>query len=47
LWEWPVTLGLGGFIDVHSLHFWINDGLMTVFFRRRSGGSVQETMPVR
>lgn len=32
LWEWPVTLGLGGFIDVHSLHFWINDGLMTVFF---------------
>lgn len=32
LWEQPVTLGIGGFRDVHSLHFWINDGLMTVFF---------------
>lgn len=32
LWHTPVTLGIGRFVSSQSLHFWINDGLMTVFF---------------
>jgi NhaA family Na+:H+ antiporter len=32
LWESPVVLGVGDFVFTRSLHFCINDGLMTVFF---------------
>ncbi|PZQ14067.1 MAG: Na+/H+ antiporter NhaA [Rhodanobacter denitrificans] len=32
LWHLPLTLGIGDWIHTQSLHFWINDGLMTVFF---------------
>lgn len=32
VWNLPVTLRLGDFVFVRSLHFWINDALMTVFF---------------
>jgi len=32
LWHMPVSLGLGDWQLSQSLHFWINDGLMTVFF---------------
>ncbi|UQA57976.1 Na+/H+ antiporter NhaA [Polyangium aurulentum] len=32
LWHTPVTLGLGGWVFRESLHFWINEGLMVVFF---------------
>lgn len=32
LWHAPVTLGIGAFVSTQSLHFWINDGLMTIFF---------------
>jgi NhaA family Na+:H+ antiporter len=32
LWHAPVTLGIGTLVSTQSLHFWINDGLMTVFF---------------
>ncbi|SEK14271.1 sodium/proton antiporter, NhaA family [Paraburkholderia tropica] len=32
LLESPLTLGAGGFLFSKSVHFWINDGLMTVFF---------------
>lgn len=32
LWHAPVTLGVGSFVSTRSLHFWINDGLMTIFF---------------
>ncbi|WDY56089.1 Na+/H+ antiporter NhaA [Pseudomonas sp. PSKL.D1] len=32
LWHTPVTLGVGSFVFSQSLHFWINDGLMTIFF---------------
>ncbi|HUD42370.1 MAG TPA: Na+/H+ antiporter NhaA [Dokdonella sp.] len=32
LWHLPLTLGIGDWVHVQSLHFWINDGLMTVFF---------------
>ncbi|HKT72562.1 MAG TPA: Na+/H+ antiporter NhaA [Steroidobacteraceae bacterium] len=32
LWHTPVTLGIGEFVDTESLHFWINDGLMAIFF---------------
>ena len=31
-WHLPVTLGLGSLVLSQSLHFWINDALMTVFF---------------
>lgn len=32
LWESRITLGIGPFQSTESLHFWINDLLMTVFF---------------
>ena len=32
LWHLPFSIGLGGFIFSKSLHFCINDALMTVFF---------------
>jgi NhaA family Na+:H+ antiporter len=32
LWEWPVTIGGPGFGITASLHHWINDGLMAIFF---------------
>ena len=32
LWETPLTLRLGDFGLTESLHFWINDGLMAIFF---------------
>ena len=32
LWHLPLSIGLGEFIFSRSLHFWINDALMTVFF---------------
>ncbi|WP_244546963.1 Na+/H+ antiporter NhaA [Bradyrhizobium sp. Gha] len=32
VWHLPISLHLGGFVFVRSLHFWINDALMTVFF---------------
>lgn len=32
LWHLPLTFGIGPYVASQSLHFWINDGLMTVFF---------------
>lgn len=32
LWHTPLSVALGPFSFSRSLHFWINDGLMTVFF---------------
>lgn len=32
LWHLPLSIGLGSLSVSQSLHFWINDGLMTVFF---------------
>jgi len=32
LWHLPLSIGLGDFVFSKSLHFWINDALMTVFF---------------
>lgn len=32
LWETSVSLSLGGFSLVKTLHHWINDGLMVIFF---------------
>lgn len=32
LWETPVTIGAPGFGLTETLHHWINDGLMAVFF---------------
>jgi len=32
LWQTPFTVGLGSFALSHDLHFWVNDGLMAVFF---------------
>ncbi|MGY8632513.1 Na+/H+ antiporter NhaA [Bradyrhizobium sp. 14AA] len=31
-WNLPLTIGLGEFVLSRSLHFWVNDALMTVFF---------------
>lgn len=31
-WEIPLTFGAGEFMISQSLHHWINDGLMTIFF---------------
>ena len=32
LWQVPLTLGAGPFSISESLHFWVNEGLMAVFF---------------
>ena len=32
LWHAPVTFGIGSLVFSQSLHFWVNDGLMTIFF---------------
>jgi NhaA family Na+:H+ antiporter len=32
LWETKLTLGLGPWLSAKPLHFWLNDGLMVVFF---------------
>ncbi|MGF7039961.1 Na+/H+ antiporter NhaA [Mucilaginibacter lappiensis] len=32
LWDIKLSLGFGGYVLDHSLHLWINDGLMAVFF---------------
>lgn len=32
LWHAPVTIGIGDLVFSHTLHFWINDILMTIFF---------------
>ena len=32
LWHTPLTVGLGTFTLSHDLHFWVDDGLMTIFF---------------
>lgn len=32
LWHLPFSIGLGTFVYAQSLHFWVNDALMTVFF---------------
>ena len=32
VWETPVGFSLGGFSLTKALHFWINDGLMAMFF---------------
>tara|TARA_R110001599_G_scaffold64023_3_gene178811 strand:+ start:424506 stop:425879 length:1374 start_codon:yes stop_codon:yes gene_type:complete len=32
LWHLPLSFSLGDFSYSQSLHFWINDGLMTIFF---------------
>ncbi len=31
-WHAPVILGIGSFTSTTNVHFWINDGLMVVFF---------------
>ncbi len=32
LWHANLTFGIGPYIVSQSLHFWVNDGLMTIFF---------------
>ncbi len=32
LWHAPVVFGVGEFVFRQSVHFWINDGLMVIFF---------------
>lgn len=32
LWHLPLSFGLARYLPAHDLHFWVNDGLMTVFF---------------
>ncbi|HOG69309.1 MAG TPA: Na+/H+ antiporter NhaA, partial [Fibrobacteraceae bacterium] len=32
LWEMPLGISIGRFDFTRSLHWWINDGLMTLFF---------------
>lgn len=32
LWQTPVSFGVGPWVASQSLHFWINDGLMAIFF---------------
>jgi len=32
VWHTPITFGIGSLIATQTLHFWINDGLMTIFF---------------
>jgi NhaA family Na+:H+ antiporter len=31
-WHLPVTIGFGEYVFSRSLHFWVNDALMTLFF---------------
>ncbi|MBK8189126.1 MAG: Na+/H+ antiporter NhaA [Vampirovibrionales bacterium] len=31
-WNTPISIAFGPFSSAHSLHFWINDGLMAIFF---------------
>ncbi|MEZ1440876.1 Na+/H+ antiporter NhaA [Pseudomonas shirazica] len=32
LWHTPISFSIGTYVVSQSLHFWINDGLMTIFF---------------
>ena len=32
LWHTPISIGIGSWRFSQSLHFWINEGLMTIFF---------------
>lgn len=32
LWHSPLSIGIGSYVYSQSLHFWINDALMTIFF---------------
>jgi NhaA family Na+:H+ antiporter len=32
LWETPISFGIGPWMMSESLHYWINDGLMVIFF---------------
>jgi NhaA family Na+:H+ antiporter len=32
LWHTPITVGAGSHVFTQTLHFWINDGLMAIFF---------------
>src|SRR5439155_20656008 len=32
LWHLELSLGVAEFLPAHDLHFWVNDGLMSVFF---------------
>lgn len=32
LWHTPISFGIGGAVFRKDLHFWINDGLMVIFF---------------
>lgn len=32
LWDIPIGIRFGSFVFERDLHFWINDGLMTIFF---------------
>jgi NhaA family Na+:H+ antiporter len=32
LWHTPITVGVGSHVFRQTLHFWINDGLMAIFF---------------
>ena len=32
LWHLPLSFGIARYLPAHDLHFWVNDGLMTVFF---------------
>jgi NhaA family Na+:H+ antiporter len=32
LWHTPITVGAGSYTFTQTLHFWLNDGLMAIFF---------------
>ena len=32
LWHLPLSFGIARYLPEHDLHFWVNDGLMTLFF---------------
>ncbi len=32
LWHLPLSLGVAQYLPAYDLHFWVNDGLMTIFF---------------